>query len=70
MRVEAVGSTAASSARSVAMEIWRMSIGQRMDLERSQRVSGQDPNRFKERRVEPAARVEISSEARHASKGE
>ena len=65
MRVEAVGSAAASSAGSAMMEMWRMSISQRMNVEMSQRVSGQSPEKFKEpRRVEPAVKVEISAEAR------
>ncbi|NBU73026.1 MAG: hypothetical protein EBS53_16565 [Bacteroidetes bacterium] len=64
MRVEAVGSAAASSARQVGMEMWRMSMTQRLNTELQQRVSGrgQDPN--KARRVEPAVKVEISDEVR------
>jgi hypothetical protein len=68
MRVEAVGSSAASSAGSAMMEMWRMSISQRMNIEMSQRVSGQSQERFKEpRKVEPAVKVEISAEARKLS---
>jgi hypothetical protein len=50
------------------MEMWRMSISQRMNIEMSQRVSGQSQERFKEpRKVEPAVKVEISAEARKLS---
>lgn len=68
MRVEAVGSATTSSAGSAMMEMWRMSISQRMNVEMSQRVSGQSPERFKEpRKVEPAVRIEISEQARKLS---
>ncbi len=64
MRVESVGSAAASSARQVGMEMWRMSMTQRLNTELQQRVSGrgQDPN--KPRKVEPAVKIEISDEVR------
>jgi len=67
MRVEAVGNSAASSAGSVMMEMWRMSISQRMNVEMSQRVSGQGQERVKERKVEPAVKIEISAGARKLS---
>jgi hypothetical protein len=64
VKVGAVDSAVASSARQVGMEMWRMSMTQRLNTELQQRVSGrgQDPN--KPRRVEPAVKIEISDEVR------
>ena len=64
MKVGAVDSAAASSARQVGMEMWHMSMTQRLNTELQQRVSGRgrDPN--KPRRVEPAVKIEISDKAR------
>lgn len=63
MKVESVGSAAASHARSTMTEIWRMSMSQRFHKEIQDRVSGRT-HEPRERKVEPAARVEISKEAR------
>lgn len=63
VRVESVGSAAASQARSVLMETWRMTMTQRIQKDTHDRISGRAPVE-RERKVEPAVRVEISKEAR------
>ena len=63
MRVESVGSAAASHARSVLMETWRMTMTQRIQKDTHDRISGRAPVE-RERKVEPAVRVEISKQAR------
>jgi len=67
MRVEAVGSATASSARQVGMEMWRMSMTQRLIMDMRHRINGQTPERLEPRRVEPAVKVEISEQARRLS---
>ena len=64
MRVESVGSAAGSSARDVGMEIWRMTMIQKINTEMQQRISGREPERLTPRRVEPAVKIEISDEVR------
>lgn len=63
MRVESVGSAAASHARSAMMEVWRMTMTQRIQKDTHDRISGRAPVE-RERKVEPAVRVEISKQAR------
>lgn len=67
MRVEAVGNSAASSARQVGMEMWRMSMTQRLMMDMRHRINGQTPERLEPRKVEPAVRIEISKQARRLS---
>ena len=64
MKVNAVGTADSSSARNVMMELWRMTMTQRVQHDLQQRVSGRkaDPE---PRRVEPAVKVEISDSARY-----
>lgn len=67
MKISPVGSVDSSTARSATMEIWRMSMTQRMRHDMQQKVSG--PEHKKEpRKVEPAVRVEISQQAREVAK--
>lgn len=63
MRVESVGSAAASQTRSILMETWRMTMTQRIQKDTQDRISGRAPAE-RERKVEPAVRVEISKQAR------
>lgn len=67
MSISAVGPAGASSARSALMEIWRMSMTQRIQHELQQRVSGREQKQ-EPRKVEPAVRVEISHQAREVAK--
>lgn len=64
MKVQSVGSVDSSSTRNVMMELWRMTMTQRVQHELQERVSGRkvDPE---PRRVEPAVKVEISDSARY-----
>lgn len=66
-RVSAVSSAAGSSARNQMMEVWRMSMMQKVQKEMQDRITGRNPEPRETRRVEPAVRVEISSEARRLS---
>lgn len=63
MRVERVGSVDSSTARNSMMEVWLMSVSQRFHKDIQDRISGTS-HEPRERKVEPAARVEISKEAR------
>lgn len=64
MKVQSVGSADSSGARNVMMELWRMTMTQRMQHDLQQRVSGRksDPE---PRKVEPAVKVEISDSSRY-----
>jgi len=64
MKVHSVGSVDSSNTRNVMMELWRMTMTQRVQHDLQQRVSGRkvDPE---PRRVEPAVKVEISDSARY-----
>ena len=65
MEIQAVGPASTSSARSVMMEIWRMSMVQRTQLELRQRIFGQKTERCDEqRKVDPAVRILISPDAK------
>ena len=64
MRVEAVGSAAASRAREVGMEMWRQSLTQRVQAELRERITGRGSDRKEPRKVEPAVRIDISEQAR------
>ena len=63
-KVSAVSSAAGSSARAHMMEVWRMSMTSRLSREMTERISGHRDHNSKPIRVEPAARVEISPEAK------
>lgn len=62
MKIQSVGSAESSGARNVMMELWRMTMTQRMQHDLQQRVSGRTPE---PRKVEPAVKVEISDSARY-----
>ena len=64
MKVHSVGSVDSSNTRNVMMELWRMTMTERVQHDLQQRVSGRkvDPE---PRRVEPAVKVEISDSARY-----
>ena len=68
MRVEAVGSAAASRAREVGMEMWRMSMTQRLNTDMRERITGRGQDRKEPRRVEPAVRIDISEQSRRVAK--
>ena len=68
MRVEAVSSTASSTARSEMMAVWRMSMTQRLSREMSERISGHRDHNSKPIKVEPAAHVVISQHAWEVAK--
>ncbi len=68
MRVEAVSSTASSTARSEMMAVWRMSMTQRLSKEMSERISGHRDHNSKPIKVEPAAHVVISQQAWEVAK--
>jgi hypothetical protein len=67
MEIRPVGPAGSSTARSAMMEIWRMSMTQRIQHEMQQRVSGRE-HKKEPRKVEPAVRVEISQQAREVAK--
>ena len=68
MRVDAVSSTASSTARSEMMAVWRMSMTQRLSREMSERISGHRDHNSKPLKVEPAAHVVISQQAWEVAK--
>lgn len=69
MEIRPVGPAGASSARAAMMEVWRMSMTQRMQHDLQQRISGrQCKEKQQPKKVEPAARVEISQQAREVTK--
>lgn len=68
MRVDAVSSTASSTARSEMMAVWRMSMTQRLSREMSERISGHRDHNSKPITVAPAARVEIAQQAWEVAK--
>lgn len=67
MKVGAVSPAGASGARSAMMEIWRMSMTQRIRHDMQQRVSGHEHKKAP-RKVEPAVRVDISQQAKEVAK--
>ena len=65
MSISAVGPAGASSARSALMEIWRMSMTQRAQLEMRERSTQPRPEkREKPRQVDPAVQILISPSAK------
>ena len=68
MKVQAVQSASASSAREVGMEMWRMSMTQRLSTDMRERITGRGQDRKEPRRVEPAVRIDISEQARRVAK--
>ena len=68
MKVQAVQSASASSAREVGMEMWRMSMTQRLSADMRERITGRGSDRKEPRRVEPAVRIDISEQARRVAK--
>ena len=68
MRVDPVSSTASSSTRMEMLEVWRMSMTQRMYREMTDRVSGHRDHNSRPVRVEPAVHVVISQQAWEAAK--
>lgn len=63
-KVSAISSAAGSSARNQMMEVWRMSMMQKVQKELRNRITGRSPEPKEPKRVEPAVRVDISSESR------
>jgi len=70
MRVESVGSTAASSARTEMLEVWRMSMTSRLSREMRERTAGHREPNSPPVRVDPAVRVEITAKAKTLTQGE
>lgn len=69
MEIRPVGPAGASSARAAMMEVWQMSMTQRMQHDLQQRISGrQCKEKQQPKKVEPAAHVVISQQAWEAAK--
>ena len=66
--VSSVNPVSSVSTHNVGMEVWRMTMTQRISQEMRDRVAGKQHNK-EPRKVDPAVKVTISPEARKIAQG-